>query len=93
MQIGARHNATPAQIALAWLLTQQLARDGHLSIIGNDGWLARDDPAMPEDRANRVYGSDAEAVRARPAHFLHRLLDAGIEAYEAARADSLAEAA
>jgi glycerol-3-phosphate dehydrogenase len=28
------------------------------------GWLARDDPAMPEDDAYRVYGADAEAVRA-----------------------------
>jgi glycerol-3-phosphate dehydrogenase len=28
------------------------------------GWLARDDPAMPEDDTFRVYGSDAAAVRA-----------------------------
>ena len=27
------------------------------------GWLARDDPAMPEDYAFRVYGADAELVQ------------------------------
>lgn len=32
----------PACRALTWLLDVQTAEDGHLSIIGNDGWLRRD---------------------------------------------------
>jgi hypothetical protein len=41
LQLGQEHLVDRGLRVLRWLLDAQTAREGHLSIIGNDGWLRR----------------------------------------------------